>query len=156
MPRKISVFAGLRDGKPMRESIPAEKLAGNRYRMLASPGFANEFASGDVIELIDNDGRFRVVQRGGNVCVQIFFRGDKDFAKKEFGRRLAALDGWLDGGTEGKGGNLLIYTIPHTAGFPAIEGAFENLPNHIELDEWMYGNVYADDGAPLNWWQDKA
>jgi hypothetical protein len=140
-------------GPPIRESIPVEKISDDQYRVLASPGYVNGLAAGDILELLDSEGRFRVLKRAGNVCVQIFFEGDKESAIRELGWRFAALDGWLDGGSDCPGGHLLVYTIPQAAGFPAIEKAFENLPATIKFDTWMYGNVYADDGTPLGWWK---
>jgi len=71
---------------------------------------------------------------------------------REFGSRFGALGGWLDGGSDNENSHLLIYTIPHAAGFQAIEDVFKDLSKFIDLDKWMYGNVYDDNGVPLNWW----
>lgn len=141
------------DGKPLLESIPAEPLSSNQYRVLASPGFANGFAAGDIIELLDSDGRFKVIERANNVCVQIFFAGDKRLAMREFSTRLGRVGGRLDGGRDGDGGHLLIYTIPYAGSFQPIEETLTNLPAEIQLETWMYGNVYGASGEPLNWWK---
>jgi hypothetical protein len=149
----VKVDVGTIDGEQPRERIPAEELGKNRYRVLGSPGLAEGFASGDVLEMADpHQGDFKVVERAGNVCVQIFYDGDKELAIKEFGQRFEAVGGWLDGGNDAKDAHLLIYTIPVSAGFPAIEAAFDQLPASIKFKSWMYGNVYAEDGSPLNWW----
>jgi hypothetical protein len=152
MNKHIVVFAGQLRGRPIRESIPAEEISVNQYKVLTSPGYANGFASGDILELLDSEGNFRVLKRAGNVCVQVFFEGDKDAAIKELDARFASLHGWLDGGSDSPTGYSLIYTVPKTAKFSAIEKVFENLPATMRLDDWMYGNVYGDDGSPLNWW----
>jgi hypothetical protein len=152
MSQQIVVASREVKGPSIRESIPVELISAGQYRVLASPGYANGFAAGDILELLDSEGHFRVLTRAGNVCVQIFFEGDKESAMREFGLRFAALDGWLDGGNDCSGGHLLIYTIPQVAGFSAIEKAFEDIPSVIQLDTWMYGNVYGDDGVPLGWW----
>ena len=153
MNKHIVICAEELQGRPIRESIPVEEIAPNKYKVLASPGYANGFASGDLLELVDSEGHFRVLKRAGNVCVQVFFEGDKQAAIEELGMRFAALKGWLDGGSDSPAGHLLIYTIPKAASFSAIEKVFAELPASIRLDTWMYGNIYADDGSPLNWWQ---
>ncbi len=148
----ITVAAGEHDGKPVRELVPVKELAPNRYEVLASPGFANGFAAGDLLELVDSEGHFRVLRRGGNICVQIFFLGDKQKTIRQFNDRFKPLAGWLDGGTDSGSSHCIIYTIPKAAGFSAIKKVFVDLAPWVELDIWMYGNVYTDDGSPLNWW----
>ena len=57
------------------------------------------------------------------------------------GARFAALGGHLDGRTA----TNLVYTVPVTAGFDAIEAIFADLASSVE---WYYGNVYdPKDGA---------
>jgi hypothetical protein len=155
MKKHIVVSAGVFQGRPIRESIPIEEISPNKYKVLASPGYVSGFASGDILELVNSDGHFRVLKRAGNVCVQIFFEGNKESAINEFDARFARLNGWLDGGSDSPEAYSLIYTIPKTVKFSAIESIFDNLPDSIRLDNWLYGNVYGDDGSPLNWWEEE-
>jgi hypothetical protein len=64
--------------------------------------------------------------------------------------RVIELRGWLDG----KAAKELVYTIPVSAGFPAIEGLFSEVKAAYPDVEWYFGNVYDErDGVtPLNWW----
>ena len=135
-----------------KEPVHAEAIGGSRYRLLSSPGFVLGVAAGDEIELLGDDGQFRVVRRGGNVAVQLFskepvhaFRDALAAAVRE------ALGGVLDGGIE----RGLVFTIPAAAGFAAIEALFDHEVNARPGTEWMYGNVYdPDSGEPLGWWNE--
>jgi hypothetical protein len=126
MSQTINILAGEKNGVPYHEAVPVQKFGISLYR---------------------------VVERAGNICVQIFFTGDKIAAAREFGRRFKNLNGRLDGGFEGDSSFLLIHTIPYSGDFKAIEAVFNELPREIVLDIWMYGNVYEDDGSLLNWWE---
>jgi hypothetical protein len=139
------------DGTPFYESVLAEELGENRYRVLASPGLLEGFAGGDEIELAPEEPLgFRVIRRGGNVCVQFYWKGDLKACARDLGARAAALGGRIDGEADG----LLVFTIPVAAGFPAIERIFYDAEKRYAGSSWMYGNVYdpADGETPLNWW----
>jgi uncharacterized protein DUF4265 len=137
------------DGTPFYESVLVEHIGPQRYLVLASPGLLEGFAAGDEIELVPEQGSgYRVTKRGGNVCVQFFWNSDESRPWLE--PRVAALGGRLDGQTPG----ILVFTIPVTAGFPAIESIFYEADKRYPGCKWMYGNVYdpADGVTQLNWW----
>src|SRR5690606_20433663 len=72
-PMEIKIIAEFRNGQPLYEVLPAVHLSGNRYLLTGSPGFATGIASGDEIELTEEERLgYRVLKRGGNVCVQLF------------------------------------------------------------------------------------
>jgi hypothetical protein len=140
------------DGTPFYESVLVEELGENRYRVLASPGLLEGFAGGDEIELDSEEPLgFRVTRRGGNVCVQFFWKGDLDACARDLGARAAALGGRIDGKADG----LLVFTLPVSAGFQAIESIFYEAEKRYADSSWMYANVYdpADGVTPLNWWE---
>ena len=133
-----------------KEPVHAEALGGARYRVLSSPGFVLGVAASDEIELLDDEGHFRVVRRGGNVAVQVFSREPVQSFRESLARDVRdELGGVLDGGIE----RGLVFTIPVTAGFAAIEALFDDMVTLHPGTEWMYGNVYdPDTKAPLGWW----
>jgi hypothetical protein len=47
---------------------------------------------------------------------------------------------------------FLVVTVPVEAGFAAIEAAMTDWHAANPRVEWSFGNIYADDGTPLNWW----
>jgi hypothetical protein len=147
----VLLLVEYRDGKPGQEPVHAEALGDGRYRLLYSPGFVQGIAAGDEFRLLNEDGAFEVVRRSGNLAVQVFSLENVEPIKAELSRQVASLGGTLDGGIE----QGLVFTIPVSAGFPAIEAVFNNfLAEHPGL-EWYYGNVYdpKDGRTPLNWWQ---
>ena len=60
------------DGKPFYEEVPVEPIGPDRFRVLASPGLLDGLAAGDVFER-RADGRFEVIERSGNLAVQIWY-----------------------------------------------------------------------------------
>ena len=49
------------------EPVHVERTGESKYRILYSPGLILGIAAGDEIELIEDQGRFEVSSRGGNV-----------------------------------------------------------------------------------------
>jgi len=132
------------------EPVHVEVLDGGRYRLLHSPGFVTGVAAGDEIELLDKAGHFRVLRRGGNLAVQIFSREPVQPFRDELAAGVRTrLSGTLDGGIE----HGLVFTIPLSTGFGAIEEFFDTFVQTHTETEWLYGNVYdPDTGSPLGWW----
>src|SRR5690606_39345213 len=112
----LKLYAGIRtDGSAVQEEVPVEGLGGGRFRILQSPGLVLGVAAGDVIELT-SAGRFKVVSRGRNLCVQVFAPASSvDRLENALTGRLKVLGGRLDG----RGAQLLVYTVPVSVGFPA-------------------------------------
>ena len=143
------------DGTPFYESVLVEPRGAGRYLVLASPGLLEGFAAGDEIELAPAESSgYRIIKRGGNVCVQFFLGPDPSRPAGELEPQIIALGGRMDGQTPG----LLVFTIPVSAGFPAIERVFYDAEKRYSGCGWMYGNVYdpADGVTPLNWWSQGA
>ena len=73
---------------------------------------------------------------------------------------------WLTTAAEDLGGRLdgaaladrvFIFTLPVDATFPAIERIFNQFVHDHPGSEWLYANVYDNDGVtPLEWWTDAA
>jgi hypothetical protein len=149
-PPTVHILAGHNKSRePVLESVPAERIGDGRFRLLGSPGLAGGAAAGDEIELAD-DGSFRVVARGGNLSVQVFSAAFDEPSVAELAARAEELGGRLDGGHD----QLRVFTVPVSAGFPAIEAAFNDFASKHPATEWYFGNVYdlADGVTPLGWW----
>ena len=147
----VALLAGSRsDGHPVREVLPAEVESCSRWRLLATPALVEGCAAGDVL-LVHTDGSFRVEQRGRNLAVQAYTSADRPFRPDE-ALLLADLVTDLAGLVETHPtGRVLVVTVPVEATFPAVERALKAWQKRTGR-EWSYGNVYAADGTPLNWW----
>jgi hypothetical protein len=138
-------------GRPVFEELLVQRIATSRYRLLASPGLALGLAAGDVFEVGASDAKYTVVERGGNVCVQVYIVSENgDRLETALSRSFMSLGGRRDGKTS----KQLVYTLPVTAGFERIEKALREVLSDFPKAEWFYGNIYdPDDGVtPLNWW----
>jgi hypothetical protein len=139
-------------GTPAFEPVHAQPLGGRRYRVEFTPGLAYGLAAGDEIELAA-DGTYEVVVRAGNVAVRVLSSQSLVAVEPNLTSLVAtALGGRLDGSID----RGLAYTIPIAAGFPAIEQVFSAFVEGTSGAIWEYGNVYAEDGKPLEWWQSAA
>ena len=146
----INLLAGRgSSGNPVYEEVLVERRSGQQYKLLRSPGLVLGIAADDVIAVV-GDGTYDVLERGGNLCIQIFARGDLTVLEETATEKLMPLRGRLDG----KAKTQLVYTIPVTAGFPAVESVLNELVAQAPGAEWYYGNVYdtSDGVTPLNWW----
>lgn len=134
-------------GKPVLEELLVDDLAGGRYRVVSAPGLASGVAAGDVIAYDEQAQTFEVVERGGNLCVQVY---GTHRVPEEFVAEVNRLGGTFDGATERNS----VYSIPVTATFPVVEKLFGDFVAAHPGTNWYFGNVYdpADDETPLNWW----
>jgi hypothetical protein len=146
----LQLFVEVVNGKAVREPVHVADLGEGRFRLLYSPGFVQGIAAGDEFRLVDADGRFDVIARGGNLVVQMFSREAVRESQTELVARVGRLDGTLDGAIE----QGLSFTIPLAVGFPAIESLFNEWVEAHSAWTWHYGNVYStiDLTTPLNWW----
>lgn len=136
--------------QPILERIPARRLSSSRFQLIRSPGLVEGLAAGDEIEVVDQN-RFVVKQRGGNVCVWVYFERELEpVGTADLREEVESLGGYLDGGTHAS----LIFTIPASAGLKRIESVFERLVDPTAGVTWMFGNVYdpVDGRTPLGWW----
>jgi hypothetical protein len=144
----IIIVAGQkRSGEPSFEELLVDRLPDGRYRVAAAPGLANGLAAKDVISYDAGSREFAVVERGGNLCVQIY---GTHRVPDELVAEVNRLGGTFDGATERNS----VYSIPVTATFPVVEKMFNEFVAAHPGTEWYFGNVYdpADDETPLNWW----
>ncbi len=133
-------------GERVDEEILVEPAGNDTWRLLTSPGLAQGMASGDVIE-VDQARRARPVVRGGNLAVHVL-------APPEHAEDLLPQMRRLGGVRDGQTAELTVYTVPVSAGFPAVERVLEDFVRRHPDAEWYYGNVDDTDGVtPLLWWQ---
>ena len=135
-------------GNAVHEEVLVDDLGDGLYRIAATPGMVEGIAAGDIIQL-DDDERFRVVRHGGNVAVQVFFRPAEEDVD-DVRPAIESLGGWLDGADDRA---VRAFTIPMSVGFPAIEAVMRSFLERHPKAEWVYGNVYDEEGRPLNWWE---
>lgn len=139
----------------LEETLPAEPLGGNRYRLVASPGLVEGLAAGDEIEL---DGSvpsgFRVLRRSGQLCIWFYLaKTVPSAADARVIRAADRLGGYLDGGRA----QLRVLTIPVTAGFEAVGRELDDAVRDLPGSSWLYGNVYegGNPERPLEWWLER-
>lgn len=136
----------------LQETLPAEPLGGDRYRLMASPGLVEGVAAGDEIEL-DSSLRagFRVLQRSGQLCIWFYLpKPAPEAADARVIRAADRLGGYLDGGRA----QLRVLTIPVATGFDAIARELDAASRDLAGSTWLYGNVYegGNPERPLEWW----
>ncbi|MDH5708148.1 MAG: DUF4265 domain-containing protein [Hylemonella sp.] len=139
------------DGRPHREPLDAERLGGGIYLLLRSPGFVLGIAAGDEFRLTGADGAFEVVRRGGNVVVQVFAEASLAPHQASLSLVVESLGGRLDAAID----QALVFTVPATVGFDALETVFNSFARTAPGVTWMYGNVFdpRDGCTPLDWWK---
>ncbi len=138
---------------PNFESISAEELGPNHYQLLSSPASIPGLAEGDEFALDRHSAAgFKVLKREGNVVVWFFLPGEEfhaDAAVAELEADLEDLGGRLD---EAADSSLeLVATIPLSAGFPAIEAAFDRALEMIPDSAAQYGCVSEATGFRAEW-----
>jgi uncharacterized protein DUF4265 len=151
---KLPAFDGSGEFK-LHEVLDGIVLGDGVFRLVHSPGMAEGLAAGDEITLQGQRPGYKVVRRGGNLCLWFFtntltVEQDRAGAAPELVHDVEVLGGYLDGGTRGS----LVFTIPIGVGFSNVEKVFEKAKANHPGSIWMYGNVYdpIDGETPLNWW----
>lgn len=154
----VRLAAGRRaDGGLVLEAVHAMPMGEpDTFRLTASPGLAQGVAAHDVVR-VSPDGAFCVLERGGNLAVQILARGLSDESIDTVAGHVERLGGYLDGGSDTAGTRLRVFTIPVSSGFAAVEGVFNAFVAEHPGSEWYFANVYdpADGVTPLGWWESK-
>ncbi|MES5823456.1 DUF4265 domain-containing protein [Streptomyces sp. RG80] len=148
-----SRFAGIRLkvesqlGATADEVVAVKSIGNGHYLVRLSPGFFRGIAAGDVIAYDERNKTAKIVERGGNVAVQVFHKGLARDVIESLKNTSVEIGGRVDGELE----SLVVLTFPVTVGFPAIESLLGALPEGGV--EWEYGNVFDEEGNPLAWWQ---
>lgn len=151
---ELPFLAGLGpDGAPVFETIQAEYLEDDprRVRLLRSPLFARNLASGDTVRLINPAiAQYELERRSGNLCVRIFRKRDIDEVDDFLTPRLEKLGGARDLVSD----RGLVYSVHVSLGFKTIEEHLDAACAACPDTVWYYGNVYdPEDGVtPLQWW----
>lgn len=147
----ILLFAGTNSsGGPVHELVPAVPVDRNVYDIKGTPALVLGCAAADRIR-VSADGSFEVVARGGNIALMIFPKANFIESNATALRAsFAAMGGITETAPDGR---FLIVTVPANAGFSAIERVAKRWADANDAD-WHYGNVYDEDGRPLNWWRD--
>ena len=132
--------------RPVTEVLEAIQVCPHQFRLLYSPGLVEGVAKGDVIELSDIDPKgFIVITRSGYLCAWFYFQEQGRNRGPDGDRVRAAVEKF--GGICDGGGNMnLVFSIPVSFGFPAVEALFNDLVGQYPGSSWLLGNV-AD---PLN------
>lgn len=141
-------------GQPgLEEALPAEAVEAGLFRLLASPGLVEGVAAGDVLELTEDEpSGFRVLRRGGQLCIWVYLPEPPPVgAEARLDRAARVLGGYVDGGQN----NLRVLTVPVTAGFAGVERELDAAVAELSGSTWYYGNVYdsRNAGRPLGWWE---
>ena len=142
---------------PGTESVPARRLNDAEWELLHSPLYAMAVAAGDVVRITNEElGKFEIVRRGGNVCVQFYLaeaQADSEKATNEAKQTIESLIAPLGGRVDAVTAGLVSSTIGVGVGFRAIEAVFQKVTALHAGAQWQYCNVYdPNSGEPLNWW----
>ena len=146
----IELLIDYRNGKALKEPVHAKSLGNKEFILESTPGLVLGVASGDKIELLNENGEFKVLERGMNLAVQLYSIEIIRPLINELSQLLQPLNGIIDGAID-KG---IACTIPVDSGFKNIEEVFDSFVTKYPHVEWYYGNVYdpKDGITPLNWW----
>ena len=135
----------------VREELAVEVLGDGSFRLLVPPAHTVGLARGDIFEIDRRSDRPTVLHHSGNITVWLY-PGDSAEEANQQAVAAEALGGSLEG--QAADGRVVIFTFPVGATFAAIEAIFERFVADHSGSEWLFGNVYADDGiTPLGWWE---
>lgn len=152
--QEINLFAGNQaDGRPVMETLHVRAQQDNHFQLIKSPAFLRGIASGDVIKVDLDSGRYTLIKRSGNLCIRVIAREGIARIAESLVPPLEKLGGELDF----ENARMLIFSIHVSCGFQAIEHILNDCLSRFPESAWLYGNVYdIIDGQqqPLNWWQD--
>ena len=139
-----------------REFLLAKKNESGTYALKSIPAFAYGFGLDDELEILDAKlGTVKLVERGRNITIRLFKIGTLSVELVEdFVNKIHEKGGVYEiarNATAEKESSLLLVSFPLSYGFKNIE---EDMSAFDESSySWEYGNVYDDDGNPLNWWK---
>src|SRR5436190_7961017 len=110
--RHLLLFVDRVNGQPAKEPVHVAELGEGRFRLLYAPGLVQGIAAGDEFRLRDEDGRFEVLSRSGNLAVQVFSPAPVGELRTELASRVSRLGGTLDGAIE----QGSAFTVPFAVG----------------------------------------
>jgi Domain of unknown function (DUF4265) len=143
------VLVSVQEGSGVKEELAVAVVRDGTYRLVLPPAVTLGLAVGDVFTVDPATLRPDVLDCAGNITVWVYGT-DEDI--RPLADEVADLGGTFDGAAHGDA--VFIFTIPVGATFPAIETAFNRFVERHPSSEWMFANVYGDDGVtPLGWWE---
>ena len=73
------------------------------------------------------------------------------------GSRVRTAVEQFGGVCDGGGNTHLVFSVPVSFGFPAVEALFNDLMAEYIGSSWLFGNVYDpwNDFKPLGWWEQR-
>ena len=145
----------IQSNRPAVEAIEAIRVGPHQFKLLYSPGSVEGLAKDDVIELSDTNPKgFTVVKRAGNLCVWFYWK-EQGRNQGPDGDRVRAAVEKFGGVCDGGGNTNLVFSVPVSCGFHAVEELFKNLADERPGSSWQFGNVYDpwNDFKPLGWWE---
>lgn len=148
----VHVVVSVGPDEPVTEELCVEVVEPEVYRLLVPPLLTVGLAPGDEFSIDHATQRPRVRHRSGRLLIWVY-PGDTDPEHlASLADAVVALGGTLEGGPEH--GRIVVFTAPVTVGFEHLEPVFEQFVREHAGAEWLFGNVYADDGVtPLRWWE---
>ncbi|MEV6973731.1 DUF4265 domain-containing protein [Kitasatospora sp. NPDC093806] len=121
----------------MFEVLPARLVQSDLFELAGSPGMVLGCAAGDLLRVAD-DGRFEVVEQGGNWCIQAAGLGHVS-AESFAALRVAVAD--LPGLAEAPPDlRFIVVTVGRAVGLPVIEQVMDSWAAGIDGVEWWIGN----------------
>ena len=146
------VLVAIEAGSDQQEEIGVEAIGDDVYRVVVPPLFTFGLAVGDEFRIDARTHRPDVLRRSGNLLVWLFHDRAPQERIAATVEEVEALGGTYEGSA--REGKVLLFTIPVSATFPAVERVFDGFVADHPTAEWLFGNVYADDGkTPLGWWE---
>jgi len=124
-------------GLTVREVVPVRMLGDGLVEVLRSPGIVTGCAAGDVVRIVDEDGRFIVTHRGPNECVQAY--GSPQFTLKAIDV-LSVLFERAGGMVEAPAHRAyLVVTVPTSVGRAWITDRMTEWCADFEATSWRFG-----------------
>ena len=127
------------NGREVREAVPVRRIETNRVEVLGSPAYLMGFAAGDILSVAANHA-FVVVERGPNVCVQVF--ADPPLGAETLDRlrvRIAELDGIVESPEHHR---FAVITVPSAAGTRLIGETMNAWSAGAGRVEWQFGSTF--------------
>jgi len=146
------VLVAIEAGKAEQEELYVLALGDGIYRVLVPPLWTLGLGAGDEFLIDPETLRPVVVRRSGNLLVWLYPHDAPAEGTAAVVAEVEALGGRFEGTAEQD--RVFVFTIPVRATFPAVEAVFDRFVADHPAAEWLFGNVYADDGeTPLRWWE---
>jgi len=138
-----------------QEMVLVDEISDGLYKVKNIPAFVYGVGYEDTVKLISHKtGEFHVIQRSGNVTIRFFHEGSLDNNEIDnLIEKILSNKGVYEIGKNTdskKGTSLLLISFPVSLGFENIEKLMNTFCHGNE--KWEYGNIYSQNGDPLNWW----